>query len=49
MVQIVVPNQHRKPTLEENLNAFIVVSMENHERHDNRFESLEAFMERVEM
>ena len=40
--------QPRKPTLEETLNTFIQFSMDNHERHDKRLDSLEASMKRFE-
>ena len=39
--------QPKKPTLEEILNMFIHFSMDNHERHDKRLDSLEASMKRV--
>ena len=35
-------NQPRNLTLEETLNTFIQFSMDNHERHDKRLDSLEA-------
>ena len=40
--------QPKKSTLEETLNTFIQFSMDNHERHDKRLDSLEASMKRVE-
>ena len=42
-------NQPKKPTLEEALNTFIQFSMDNHERHDKRLDSLEASIKRVEV
>lgn len=42
--QIVPLNQPRNPTLEEKLNIFIQVSMENHEKHDKRLDSLVALI-----
>ena len=42
-------NQPRKSTLEETLNTFIKFGMDNHKRHDQRLDSLEASMKRVEV
>ena len=41
-------DQPKKLTLEETMNTFIQFSMDNHERHDKRLDSLEASMKRVE-
>ena len=42
-------DQPRKSTLEEPLNTFIQFSMDNHERHDKRLDSLEASIKKVEV
>ena len=42
-------NQPKKPTLEETLNMFIQFSVDNHERHDKRLDSLEASTMRAEV
>ena len=42
-------DQPRKSTLEETLNMFIEFSMDNHKRNDQRLDSLEASMKRVEV
>ena len=42
-------DQLRKSTLEETLNTFIEFSIDNHKRQDQRLDSLEAFMKRVEV
>ena len=42
-------DQPKKSTLEETLNTFIQFSMDNHERRDNRLDSLEASMKMVEV
>ena len=52
-IQNAIPNpmcnndQSRKSTLEEILNTFILFSMDNHERHNKRLDSLEISMKRV--
>ena len=42
-------NVEPSTTLEETLNTFIQFSMDNHERHDKRLDSLEASMKRFEV
>ena len=42
-------DQLRKSTMEETLNTFIQFSMDNHEKHDKRLDSLEASMKKVEV
>ena len=42
-------DQHRKSTLEETMNTFIEFTMDNHKRHDQRLDSLEASIKRVEV
>ena len=43
------PNQPRKLTLEESLSTFIQFSKDNHERHNQKLDSLEASMKGVEV
>ena len=54
-IENIVPNplsnsdQPRKSTLEETLNTFIEFSLDNHKRHNQRLDSLEASMKKVEV
>ena len=42
-------DQPKKSTLEEILNMFIKFSLDNHKRHDQRLDSLEASKKKVEV
>ena len=42
-------DQPKKSTLQETLNMFIKFSIDNHKRHDQRLDSLEASMKRVKV